>query len=63
MVEDGAKRFVDALNDTQHQSGVFYASRKFSMIGPTVDQSEFFEELNNTEIQDNANAAIHSFIN
>ncbi|MET3105972.1 NAD(P)-dependent dehydrogenase (short-subunit alcohol dehydrogenase family) [Oxalobacteraceae bacterium GrIS 1.18] len=62
-LEVGAKRFVDAVSDEQYQSGVFYASKQGKLSGDMVDQSSFFTDLNNTVSQDNANEAIHHFIN
>jgi NAD(P)-dependent dehydrogenase (short-subunit alcohol dehydrogenase family) len=62
-VEKGAKRFVDGINDEAFLSGVFYASKEKKLVGPVVDQSSIFPDLNNTSYQDNANAAIHKFIN
>jgi NAD(P)-dependent dehydrogenase (short-subunit alcohol dehydrogenase family) len=62
-LEVGAKRFVDAISDEQYKSGVFYASKKGKLSGDMVDQSTFFTALKNTSFQDNANEAIHHFIN
>jgi len=62
-LEKGAKRFVDGINDESFVSGVFYASKAKSLTGPVVDQSTIFADLNNTAFQDNANQAIHRFIN
>ena len=62
-LEKGAKRFVDGINNESFTSGVFYASRAKSLVGPVVDQGTIFPDLNNTTFQDNANAAIHRFIN
>jgi hypothetical protein len=58
----GAKRYVDGLIDESYKSGVFYASKKH-MSGPLVDQGKIFSDLNNETFQDNANEAIHRFIN
>ena len=61
-LEDGAKRYVDALVDDSYKSGVFYASIK-ATSGPVGDQGElYFSDLKDTKIQDNANQAIHHFI-
>ena len=57
------KRYVDGLNDETYKSGVFYGSKASVLVGPTVDQGTIFEDLNNTTFQDNANEAIHRFIN
>ncbi len=62
-LEVGAKRFVDAISDERYKSGVFYASKQGKLSGEMVDQSTFFTDLKNTSFQDNANEAIHHFIN
>jgi len=62
-LEVGAKRFVDAISDDRYKSGVFYASKEGKLSGEMVDQSTFFTDLNNASFQDNANRAIHHFIN
>jgi len=62
-LEVGAKRFVDCLLDGRYKSGVFYASKGGKLSGDMVDQSTFFTDLKNTSFQDNANEAIHHFIN
>lgn len=61
-LEKGAKRFVDALENTALKSGVFYGSKENVLTGPLVDQSRIFADLNNTAYQDNAYKAIRSFI-
>ncbi len=62
-LDKGAKRFVDGINNDSFISGVFYASKAKSLVGPVVDQSTIFPDLNNVAFQDNANEAIHRFIN
>ncbi|MGB6877790.1 MAG: SDR family NAD(P)-dependent oxidoreductase [Candidatus Acidiferrales bacterium] len=62
-LEVGAKRFVDGISDERYKSGVFYASKEGKLSGDMVDQSTFFTALKNTSFQDNANEAIHHFIN
>jgi len=62
-LEVGAKRFVDGVSDERYKSGVFYASKEGKLSGDVVDQSTFFTVLKNTTFQDNANEAIHRFIN
>ena len=62
-LEVGAKRFVDGLNDESYKSGVFYGSKASVLTGPLVDQGTIFDDLNNKTFQDNANEAIHRFIN
>jgi NAD(P)-dependent dehydrogenase (short-subunit alcohol dehydrogenase family) len=59
----GAKRFVNAINNPALKSGVFYASKEKVLTGVIVDQSPIFPDLSNTTFQDNADAAIHRFIN
>lgn len=61
-LEVGAKRFVDGVSDERYKSGVFYASKEGKLSGEMVDQSTFFPALKNTTFQDNANEAIHRFI-
>jgi NAD(P)-dependent dehydrogenase (short-subunit alcohol dehydrogenase family) len=61
-LEEGAKRFVDGINNDSFISGVFYASKANSLVGPVIDQSTIFPDLMNPSYQDNANAAIHRFI-
>lgn len=61
-LEVGAKRYVDGLQDKSYKSGVFYGS-KSGVTGPIVNQGTIFDDLNNKTFQDNANEAIHRFIN
>ncbi len=61
-VEKGAARLVLALNDPDLRSGTFYASHADSLTGPVVDQGTIMPELAELNFQDNANAAVHSFI-
>jgi hypothetical protein len=61
-VEEGAKRYVDTLNDDSYRTGVFYASEHAALTGPLTDQGVFFADLNNENYQDNAYKAIHSFV-
>jgi NAD(P)-dependent dehydrogenase (short-subunit alcohol dehydrogenase family) len=58
----GAKRFVDGISDERYKSGVFYASKEGKLSGDVVDQSTFFTDLKNTTFQDNADKAIHRYI-
>ena len=62
-LEKGAKRFVDGISNDAFESGIFYASKAKLLTGPVIDQSTIFLDLNNSNYQDNANAAIHRFIN
>ncbi|MFT5683127.1 MAG: hypothetical protein ACI8RZ_004054, partial [Myxococcota bacterium] len=61
-LEAGAARYIDALNDDSYKSGVFYASKGGKTTGALVDQSTIFTDLGNVAFQDNANEAIHRFI-
>ena len=61
-LETGSKRIVEALTDGDLKSGVFYASRENTLTGPVVDQSTIFADLENALFQDNANEAIHQFL-
>ncbi|MBI3234182.1 MAG: SDR family NAD(P)-dependent oxidoreductase [Bacteroidetes bacterium] len=62
-LEVGVKRLVDGVSDERYKSGVFYASRQGKLSGDVVDQSTFYTDLKNTSFQDNADKAIHRFIN
>lgn len=58
----GARRYIDALLDHRtYQTGVFYGS-KDGLSGDVVDQSVFLDYFSNESFQDNASAAIHSYI-
>lgn len=59
----GTKRYVDALTDPSYKTGLFYASRTSKTTGEMVDQAPILAELWNETYQDNANEAIHRFIN
>ncbi len=61
-LEVGGKRFVDAISDERYKTGVFYASKEGKLSGDMVDQGTFFTDVKNTSFQDNANEAIHRFI-
>ena len=61
-VEDGARRYVEALNDEAYKTGVFYASEQGALTGPMVDQGTFFADLNNERYQANAYEALHRFV-
>ncbi|CAJ1963735.1 unnamed protein product [Cylindrotheca closterium] len=65
-VEEGAKRYIDALMDDEtFPTGGFYASKKGSS-GPVADQAQAipsFAEYKDTTIQDKAAQAIHEIIN
>ncbi len=61
-VDKGAQRYVDVVLDEAYESGVFYASKASSLTGPLVDQATIFEDVANAAFQDNANEAIHRFL-
>lgn len=61
-LQSGAKRFVDALDNKQLESGSFYASKANVLTGPIMDQGSIFPSLGNHLYQNNAYAAIHNFI-
>ena len=62
-IEVGVKRLVDSISEERYKSGIFYASKQGKLSGDVVDQSTFFTALKNTTFQDNADKAIHRFIN
>jgi len=59
----GAKRFVDGINDSRFETGHFYASKEGVLTGAVIDQSSIFLDLLNQTYQENAYAAIRTFIN
>jgi NAD(P)-dependent dehydrogenase (short-subunit alcohol dehydrogenase family) len=61
-VQHGAARLVSALSDSSLQSGGFYASRANALTGPLVEQAQFFPELADSRIQDNASQALQRFL-
>jgi NAD(P)-dependent dehydrogenase (short-subunit alcohol dehydrogenase family) len=61
-LETGAKRYVDGLNNESFRSGAFYASKFPGLTGALEDQSTVLSEIGNQAFQDNANKAIHRFI-
>ncbi len=62
-LQTGAGRIVRSVGDPKILSGKFYASAAGKLTGPLVDQSTIRPEMNNEAYQDNANRAIHRFIN
>ncbi|MCT4622441.1 MAG: SDR family NAD(P)-dependent oxidoreductase [Schleiferiaceae bacterium] len=62
-LQKGAARFVNGINDNSLESGKFYASKESVLVGPVVDQSTIWSDLSNPMYQDNANRAIHQFLN
>lgn len=61
-LDKGAKRFVDVISDTSYKTGTFYASKDGKVVGPVVDQSNFFSDLKNESYQDNAYEAVYRFV-
>lgn len=61
-LEKGAARYVEVLNNDSYKSGIFYGSKKSVLTGPLVDQGSIFPDLNDQKIQDNAYAAVQSFL-
>ncbi len=61
-LEVGAKRYLDVLNNPEFKSGHFYASKKSIITGPMVDQVTILPDFNDHKKQDNAHAAIKTFL-
>lgn len=61
-VEKGASRYLECLYDEGTESGAFYASQK-GLTGPLSMQQQYFPDLIDTRVQDNAYQAIQSLIN
>lgn len=61
-VEQGAKRFVNGINNNAFKSGLFYASKESVLTGKVIDQREIWSDLGNAAYQENADRAIHSFL-
>ena len=62
-LEVGAKRFVESINNKTLESGVFYASETNKPTGQIANQNKFSKNFDDISYQDNADKAIHSFIN
>ncbi|CAL2086410.1 SDR family NAD(P)-dependent oxidoreductase [Tenacibaculum sp. 190524A02b] len=62
-VKEGAKRFVEGINNPKFKSGVFYASKENVLTGQVVNQSSIWKDLDNHTFQNNADIAIHQFTN
>lgn len=62
-VDKGAARYIDAINNDKYLSGGFYASEETKVVGEVVDQFKVFPTMANEAFQDNANEALHRFIN
>lgn len=61
-VQEGAKRFVEGINNPKFKSGVFYGSKENVLTGKVIDQSTIWKDLDNQTFQSNADMAIHQFI-
>ena len=62
-VDKGASRFVDAISNDAYANGGFYASEEDKVVGAIVDQFKIHPDMANFSFQDNANSAIHRYIN
>jgi hypothetical protein len=62
-VETGARRLVEGIIDDRYAGGAFFASPGHGVTGPVVDQVGVRPDLADHAIQDNADAAIHRFLN
>ena len=61
-LEKGAKRYVDALSNSNYVTGGFYASKEHKVVGEVVNQFDIFPAMANINYQDNAHKAVHKFI-
>lgn len=61
-VEEGARRYLDALENISFESGHFYASNTGSPTGPVVDQVTIEPSFSNLSAQDNAYRAVQQFV-
>lgn len=61
-LELGAQRYLDGLQNTVYENGIFYASEEHTITGSLIDQATIFADLNSKKFQSNADEAIHSFI-
>lgn len=62
-VDKGAARFVDAIDNNKYTNGGFYASIESKVTGDLVDQFKIYPAMADTGFQDNANEALHRFVN
>jgi hypothetical protein len=58
----GAARLALAVTDPAYRDGIFYASKAGALTGPVVDQATIVPDFANTAFQDNADQAIHRFL-
>ena len=61
-VQVGSGRLATAAADPRYLSGHFYASRQDKVTGPVVDQRELIPDLNNQRYAENADEAVHRFV-
>jgi NAD(P)-dependent dehydrogenase (short-subunit alcohol dehydrogenase family) len=61
-LQDGAGRLALAVTESDYRGGIFYASGADTLTGAVVDQATIFSDLANTAFQDNADEAIHRFL-
>lgn len=61
-VEKAAKRFADGISSDAFKSGKVYASKKGKLTGTLVEQGGIFNDLENSDFQDNAYKAVQKFI-
>jgi NAD(P)-dependent dehydrogenase (short-subunit alcohol dehydrogenase family) len=61
-LHEGANRYVRVLQDEVFKSGVFYGSKKSVLTGQLVEQATIWEKLADKTAQENAYAAIASFL-
>lgn len=61
-LDQGAKRYLDGISYDSFRSGAFYASKEETIIGPLVDQSAFFADLTDEDLQDRVAEAISQVI-
>jgi hypothetical protein len=61
-IDVGANRYVRAVMQPEHKTGVFYASHENMITGEVVDQSTFAPHFANDAYQDNAFEAVKRFI-
>ncbi|MEM9078748.1 MAG: SDR family NAD(P)-dependent oxidoreductase [Bacteroidota bacterium] len=61
-LKEGAKRFVEGINNPKFESGVFYGSKQNVLTGQLINQGSIWKDLDNQTFQNNADRAIHTFV-
>lgn len=61
-LQDGATRLVDAMVNDSLRSGAFYASARYTLTGPLIDQGTFAPDFIDAVIQERAYHAVHLFV-